>query len=1345
VSEQLRDKVFISYSHKDEEWMQKLKTMLHPLISKGKIIPWDDSNIKTGQKWHEEIISALETTKIAVMLVSDNFLASEYITNIELPILLEAAEKGECTICLIPISHCLFKEYGLDKYQAAHDINRPLDGLPPSKVKKALAEVAEEIDRIYNETAIKPPATVKKRKQIKILSVIASPEDVDDIYYEREQDAMLEAFKSFDREEVFLDMPDPVKSTLIEIKEHLENGKHDILHITAHGGIDEKGEGILSLEDQWGKLDEATGKKLLKYLVPAPRIVILSACHSARKEPDLMPVAQALFKEGIDIVIGMKTRISHAAAVEFNLAFFKALCQKITVQEAFQKGKDAIFKGEQKRIEEIPTWDAIKEYEIPQLLVRKKDENLTREDFSEYRIKSPDRPESHHFMGAKYLERGFIGRRQVLRDIYKSIDNKEGAIVLKGPGGIGKSTLTTRAAANLRIKGFDFIVVRGETTIEQILEAISKKAAAKGVEKANEVYEENIDVEEKLAWYLDNFLLKQKMVIIFDNFEENQDEKKGDFNKERLKEFLWFFRDALKNKETFLFFSTRYKLAGFDSRGITKEIPEFSSVEFRKMLGKSNALRRLDSKSLGNLQQEIGGNPRALELLDQIAYKEFKKRDFTWVRLKDLIPELQERIIHKKGAEDDFTPLLLEKLFSYLTGPQRQVLDILSIYRNPVPIEAIAAHNVKMERLDRIRLVDLSLLECIDSDEINLYYVHRLTAQYLLKQMKQAVITKYHLQAAQYFTTIRTEEGKVYLEYLIESRWHYIRADEWDKAAFITFGLYDYLTLHGYPQWSMELLQELDIEKINETAQSVACIRIGTLNKDFGKYDNALSLYKKAYEISKKNNDDNNIAASLHQIGMIYQLKGDYDAALKQYEKSLEIKEKIGDIKSASSSLHQIGMIYQYKGDYDAALKQYEKAGEIFEKSGDVRGLSYSLHQVGIIYQLKGDYDFALKQYEKAKEIFEKIGDIKGVSFSLHQIGIIYQHKGDYDAALKQYGKAIEISEEIGDIKGVSEILQQTGTLYQEKGDYDAALKQCGRALEISEKIGDVKGMSSSLHSIGIIYQNKGNYDAALKKHGKSLEIREKINDIRGVSESLYQIGMVYEKKGEYDAALKLYEMARNTFEKIGAIKEFSSSLHQIGNVYYYKGDYESALKLCERSLEIWEQIGYIPGVAISMGQMGNLYFQKKEFETALKYYIQAFLVFKKIGSPYTNQARKDIARTRKKLSGEQFNAILKKFNLKPESLDSPEDPKKELFDFLVGVTSQALSAKEKSSQEKEKIAAQVNEMINKIPDDKPEIEGIKSYIQMLLAFVNRDDVQTYMEKIPKELKEMFEKMRKKF
>jgi tetratricopeptide (TPR) repeat protein len=965
MSKQKRDKVFISYSHKDAEWPQKL-----------------------------------ETTKVAVLLVSDNFLASEFITQVELPAVIEAAEKGECALCWIPISDCLFEEYGLDKFQASHDYKQPLDGLDASEVKKILAGIARDIKRLYEEDVKMP---LPREKQIKILSITASPEDVDDIYYEREQDIMLEVFKSFDRQEVVLDMPDPVKDSLTEIAEHLKDGKHDILHITAHGSIDKKGTGVLCLEDKWGKSQEVTGEKLLKYLVPLPRIVILSACYSARQEPDLMPVAQALFKGGIDIVIGMNKAISHEAAIEFNTAFFRALSQNKTVKEAFALGKDAIFTGEQQRIQQRPGRDALKEYDIPQLLVRKKDEKLTRHDFSDHRIAAPGRPESHHFLGAKYLERGFIGRRQVLRDIYKRIADKEGAIVLKGPGGIGKSTLTTRAATNLRVQGYDFIVIRGETTIEQILEAISRKAAASGIKKANEVYAAQVDVNDKLSWFLDNFLLKQKLMIIFDNFEENQDEEAGDFRGERLKKFLWYFRDSLKNKETFLFFSTRYSLPGFEDPGITREIPEFSMVEFRKMLRGSKALQRLDSKSIKNLVQEIGGNPRGLELLGKIAHQEFRRNDFSWQQLKELIPDLQKRIIRKAGPGDDFTPLFLDKLLTYLDAAQRELLDILSIFRSPVPAAAVTAFQVTMSLANRRKLRDLSLLECLENEKEGLYYIHRLTAQYVYRQMEEERKTRYHLQAAQYFENIKDEEGKGYVEYYIESRWHYLQAGEWDKAANITFSLERYLTLHGFPQWSMELLQELDPEKLDDAHRLVAYGRIGTLYLYFGEYDKSFEFQQKAYELAQKNNDLMNSAVFLHQVGMIYHEKGDYEAALKQYEKAKETFEKIEDFKGVAGSLLQIGMIYQEKGAYDVALTKYEKAKETFEKIGDVKGSAASFHQIGRIYQDKGDIDAALAQYRHALEIEEKNGYIAGTATTMAQMGNLYFEQNQIEAALKHF------------------------------------------------------------------------------------------------------------------------------------------------------------------------------------------------------------------------------------------------------------------------------------------------------------------------------------------------------
>ena len=88
---------------------------------------------------------ALARAKVAVLLVSQNFLASDFIAGQEIPAILEAAKANGLTIVWVPLTASLFEETEIASYQAAYDPATPLEGLSPAKLSEALVEIAKTI------------------------------------------------------------------------------------------------------------------------------------------------------------------------------------------------------------------------------------------------------------------------------------------------------------------------------------------------------------------------------------------------------------------------------------------------------------------------------------------------------------------------------------------------------------------------------------------------------------------------------------------------------------------------------------------------------------------------------------------------------------------------------------------------------------------------------------------------------------------------------------------------------------------------------------------------------------------------------------------------------------------------------------------------------------------------------------------------------------------------------------------------------------------------------------------------------------------------------------------------
>ncbi len=150
--------IFISYSHKDEAWKDRLIPHLRMLEEDGRVSVWDDRKIDAGDEWYPEIKEAMGKASVAVCLISADYLTSDFCKKEEIPYLLE--RRGQYGMVLLPVlaRPCLWETVGwLEKIQMAPRDGKAVSDYKENEWDNIFTEVARKILNIFNDPAYKPP------------------------------------------------------------------------------------------------------------------------------------------------------------------------------------------------------------------------------------------------------------------------------------------------------------------------------------------------------------------------------------------------------------------------------------------------------------------------------------------------------------------------------------------------------------------------------------------------------------------------------------------------------------------------------------------------------------------------------------------------------------------------------------------------------------------------------------------------------------------------------------------------------------------------------------------------------------------------------------------------------------------------------------------------------------------------------------------------------------------------------------------------------------------------------------------------------------------------------------
>jgi TIR domain len=175
-------KLFISYSHKDEEFQEQLQEQLSALKRQGLVDAWHDRGIAPGQEWEGTINENLEAARIVLLLISASFIASPYCYDKEMARAMEKHEQGEAHVIPVIVRYTDWEWAPFAKLQALPKAAKPVSSWPDRDkawlnvaqgIRKAVEELNELAPREHGREASSPDLIATAMECLNLLYGIA--------------------------------------------------------------------------------------------------------------------------------------------------------------------------------------------------------------------------------------------------------------------------------------------------------------------------------------------------------------------------------------------------------------------------------------------------------------------------------------------------------------------------------------------------------------------------------------------------------------------------------------------------------------------------------------------------------------------------------------------------------------------------------------------------------------------------------------------------------------------------------------------------------------------------------------------------------------------------------------------------------------------------------------------------------------------------------------------------------------------------------------------------------------------------------------------------------------------
>lgn len=352
------------------------------------------------------------------------------------------------------------------------------------------------------------------------------------------------------------------------------------------------------------------------------------------------------------------------------------------------------------------------------------------------------------------------------------------------------------------------------------------------------------------------------------------------------------------------------------------------------------------------------------------------------------------------------------------------------------------------------------------------------------------------------------------------------RSEEKDKATFEKEQLETELKGLGRID-SLQRRLEQYREEHNRSAMMLCYRFLGAAYRDSSRFDQALTVHQKEYELASEQADTLEAIVALNQIGADNRRIGALEEASSAHYQALNLCDQYSDHtsvkvqKSRVVSLNGIGNVHLTLDNVEAAENAFRLALDGEKKLGSDLGQAINYANLGSLLESQQKIDSARWYYKRSMQLNQKAGSRLGVALCWIHLGGLEEKAGQWDQAIAKYQHAEEILRSVGDQWHWMEAVISLIRANIDKGDLSTASHYMKEAEPVAEQLGAWEDLEALYHEKSKMSFKRGDSEQAFMNYNKSQAYRDSLISEKKI-QHIQNIRIKYERESKEQQMLAM-------------------------------------------------------------------------------------------------------------------------------------------------------------------------------------------------------------------------------